>query len=68
MFVLLFMFVNVLCAASEDSDWSKVPSETSWPSLPGGESTVTSQDTLESVLGKLGLLDYYNLLQVRCYT
>ncbi len=47
----------------EDSDWSKVvPVETSWPSLPG--STLNPHDTLESVLGRLGLLDYYTLLQV----
>ncbi len=48
----------------EDSDWSKVvPVETSWPSLPG--STLNPHDTLESVLGRLGLLDYYTLLQVK---
>ncbi len=47
----------------EDSDWSKVgPVETSWPSLP--DSTLSPHDTLESVLGRLGLLDYYHLLQV----
>ncbi len=47
---------------TEESDWSKISGEASWPSLP--DSTIMQHDTLETVLRRLGLLDYYRLLQV----
>ena len=56
-------------ATSEDSDWSNEPSD--WPSLgsdiinPGGDIIISTQDNLESVLEKLGLIKYHSLLTVR---
>ena len=75
---LYHLFHSVLPPASEDSDWSKAAESSDWPSLtptststgsdiinPGGDIVITSQDNLESVLEKLGLVKFHSLFQVR---
>ena len=72
------LYHSVIPPASEDSDWSKAAESSDWPSLtptsasagsdiinPGGDIIITSQDNLESVLEKLGLVKFHSLFQVR---
>ena len=76
--LLYHLFHPVIPLASEDSDWSKAAESSDWPSLtppstsagsdiinPGGDIIITSQDNLESVLEKLGLVKFHSLFQVR---